>query len=267
MDDLTPWFIILAVFAIFAAIMVGAVFHAHRDQELKRFAASWKGRIHPGGFFEPPGVSFRLEDLPASIDFTQHGDDPTQTHFTVPLTTVRLRLELRPQTSMRQLGKYLGMQDIEIGDPEFDAAFIIQGSNPRLIEEFLAPSVRAAIMRIAHCGAYGHFDLHLVLSGGNLRITKHQHLSSEAQLTKFAQACRDLIRAIRQASQAGIEFVAAPQARPMEETECQVCGDPLKEKIVFCTKCKTPHHLDCWQYFGSCAVYGCGQKRFVNFKT
>lgn len=49
-------------------------------------------------------------------------------------------------------------------------------------------------------------------------------------------------------------------------TQCQVCGDPLLEKVVFCTKCKTPHHLDCWQYFGSCAVYGCGQKRYIVFR-
>lgn len=261
MNDLTPW-IVLFILLVFAAIL-GAVFRAKPDQELKRFAADWQGRILPGGFFEPPGVTFRIDDLRASIDYTLHGDEATRTHLTVPLANTRLRLELRPQTIARQLGKYLGMEDLEIGDHDFDAAFIIQGSNRALITEFLTQSVREAIMQVAHCGASNNiFDLHLVISGGTLRVTKHQHLTTEVDLSRFATACRDLLRAIRQAAQAGIEFVATPQPRPVEETECQVCGDPLREKIVYCPKCKTPHHLDCWQYFGSCAIYGCGQKRF-----
>jgi hypothetical protein len=261
-NDPTPWIIIFCVFGIFAAIMLAGVFHAQRDQELRRFAARWQGRVNVAGFFEAPGVTMKLDDVLVALDFTQHGDDPTQTHLTVPMPGAKLRLELRPQTIARQLGKYLGMQDIEIGHPEFDAAFIIQGSSPRLIQEFLTPPVQAAIMRLAHCGALTHFDLHLVISAGTLRITKHHRLTTEAQLSTFALACRDLIRAIRDESQAGIEFVAAPKQIPVEETECSVCGDPLQEKIVFCTKCKTPHHLDCWQYFGSCAVYGCGQKKY-----
>lgn len=263
MHDLTPWIIVLCLVGIFAAIMLAGVFHAHRDQELKRFARVWNARITAGGFFDPAILRFKLDDVPATIDFTEN-DDATQTHLTVPMPGARLRLELRPQTTMRQLGKYLGMQDIEVGDHEFDAAFVIQGSKPQLIQEFLAPTVRAAIMQLAHCGAYRRFDLHLIISGGSLRITKHQRLATEADLSNFASACRDLVRAIRAAAQAGIEFVAAPKQRPVEETECSVCGDPLREKVVYCAKCKTPHHLDCWQYFGSCAVYGCGQKRFVD---
>lgn len=262
MDELTPWIIVLCLVGIFAAIMLAGVFHAQRDQEVKRFVRSWNARVTAGGFFEPPILSFKLDDVPATIDYTQYGEGATQTHLTVPMPGARLRLELRPQTTMRQLGRYLGMQDIEVGDHEFDAAFVIQGSSPRLIQEFLAPQVRATIMQIAHAGASSHFDLHLIISGGSLRITKHQRLATEADLSTFAGACRDLVRAIRAAAQAGIEFVAVPKLRPVEETECSVCGDPLRERIVYCSKCKTPHHLDCWQYFGSCAVYGCGQKRY-----
>jgi hypothetical protein len=36
------------------------------------------------------------------------------------------------------LGKMLGMQDIEVGDPEFDEAFIIQGNNEARVQHLFA---------------------------------------------------------------------------------------------------------------------------------
>ncbi len=41
---------------------------------------------------------------------------------------------------------------------------------------------------------------------------------------------------------------------------CQVCGEELREEslIVKCGQCQTPHHRDCWDYNGKCAVFGCG---------
>ena len=43
-----------------------------------------------------------------------------------------------------------------------------------------------------------------------------------------------------------------------EEVVCQICGDSITVDVVFCRSCKTPHHQDCWQYYGGCSVYGCG---------
>lgn len=44
---------------------------------------------------------------------------------------------------------------------------------------------------------------------------------------------------------------------------CRVCGEGLEREIVYCANCSTPHHPDCWEYTGSCAVYACGGKRAV----
>jgi hypothetical protein len=44
------------------------------------------------------------------------------------------------------LGKLLGMQDVEVGDAEFDEAFIIQGSDEARVRTLLAdPKLRALI--------------------------------------------------------------------------------------------------------------------------
>lgn len=41
---------------------------------------------------------------------------------------------------------------------------------------------------------------------------------------------------------------------------CATCRGQEGEEWVVCSKCKTPHHKDCWEYCG-CAVYGCSCQR------
>lgn len=38
---------------------------------------------------------------------------------------------------------------------------------------------------------------------------------------------------------------------------CRVCGTELTGELVTCESCQTPHHKDCWEYWGRCATYGC----------
>ena len=40
--------------------------------------------------------------------------------------------------------------------------------------------------------------------------------------------------------------------------ECQVCGHALTTNIVTCSRCRTPHHRECWTYVGQCTTFGCG---------
>jgi len=40
---------------------------------------------------------------------------------------------------------------------------------------------------------------------------------------------------------------------------CQICGDTIAAKdIVYCQKCMTPHHVDCWAYTNVCSTFACG---------
>ena len=264
MDSGQPFAILVGVAIVVIILIVAGITYSSRNSELNRFAAIWRGRITRGGAWDFPQVAFHLGDSRTVLSFSNNGEE-VQTHLTMSLYDVHLRLELRPQGIAQRIGKYFGMQDIEIGAPEFDAAFIIQGSNEREIREFLREDVRLAIMGIVVCGTRANHDLHLQLGGGSLRITKHEHFTSERDLSHFVRACFKLITLIQKPVSDGIQFVEEQQraAVPVSETECQVCGDPLTEKVVHCQKCRTPHHLDCWQYFGSCSVYGCGNKKYV----
>ena len=40
--------------------------------------------------------------------------------------------------------------------------------------------------------------------------------------------------------------------------QCPVCSCDTVEDVKVCKLCDTPHHADCWDYNGKCAIYGCG---------
>jgi hypothetical protein len=44
---------------------------------------------------------------------------------------------------------------------------------------------------------------------------------------------------------------------------CLVCGSKMDERVVSCSKCRTPHHEECWAWNGSCSTYGCREIRFT----
>jgi hypothetical protein len=50
-----------------------------------------------------------------------------------------------------------------------------------------------------------------------------------------------------------------------EAAKCPVCACSIFEgaeddPVVWCKRCNTPHHADCWQYNGGCALYGCREQ-------
>jgi hypothetical protein len=56
---------------------------------------------------------------------------------------------------------------------------------------------------------------------------------------------------------------AAPMTVDATAGECQVCGERMETRVVFCAKCRTPHHEECWTYVGQCSTYGCREIRFT----
>lgn len=45
-----------------------------------------------------------------------------------------------------------------------------------------------------------------------------------------------------------------------DPARCQVCAQPLVERVVTCAKCETPHHAGCFEFAGQCSTYACGSR-------
>lgn len=56
---------------------------------------------------------------------------------------------------------------------------------------------------------------------------------------------------------------AAQQGKVGKQGLCRVCGAELTDKLMLCQRCETPHHQDCWDYNGGCAIYGCQVRTHV----
>ena len=46
-----------------------------------------------------------------------------------------------------------------------------------------------------------------------------------------------------------------------QNSVCMVCCEQIKKDKdrVVCECCKTPHHAECWNYFGGCSTFGCSE--------
>jgi hypothetical protein len=79
----------------------------------------------------------------------QHGkSSTTYTRLRAPyMNRDGFRFRIYRPSIFTGLGKLFGMQDIEIGDPQFDHDFVLQSSNPPRLREFLDdPQLRALIV-------------------------------------------------------------------------------------------------------------------------
>jgi len=80
-----------------------------------------------------------------------HGDSSTTyTRLRAPfLNPAGFRFEIHRKGPFSGLGKLLGLQDIEVGDPEFDEAFIIKSNDEATVRELLAnPRIRQMIQAL-----------------------------------------------------------------------------------------------------------------------
>jgi hypothetical protein len=98
---------------------------------------------------------------------------------------------------------------------------------------------------------------------GTLLVKKLSLIKDYYRLQQYVQLAIDLYdQAVLTLGQ-GIEFVEQPEPPKATEVICQICGEPVTSDMVLCRRCKTPHHRDCWQYYGACSTYGCRETRWV----
>ncbi len=235
-----------------------------------RVASRLGGSLLPGSWLSHPQIRFRAAGGAAKIDvYSTGGKHPklyTQLHL--PWHDRDLRCEVYPLRFLHGVGKMFGMEDIPIGSPAFDERYIIRGNSEVEIRRLLSGSVQHAIDELRNF--LGNNDIYVSIRGGRLLIKKYSLIRDRASLDRLVRLGLQLHEAASHTNSEGIDFVDGDDreaALSLTAAICQVCGDEISDDdtpdVVFCRSCKTPHHRDCWQYYGNCSTYGCGQKRFL----
>jgi len=239
----------------------------HRTFTLQEVARAYAGEVEPATWFSTPSMTFRHDGRIVTLSYTYGGGKYAKykTHLTIAWPDNRLRCEIFPASVFSGLRKLIGMQDIEIGSPQFDEPFIVTGNDEEAIKKFLTPDAQRSLIQLARMSSglvIVYHDFYLQISRGVLMMTKSGYVSERHILELFIRLFLEFFDAT-QPSLSGIEFLSSANVSASEQPHCVVCGEPLSNDIVSCRACRTPHHLDCWQYFGGCGTYGCGEKRYT----
>ncbi len=158
------------------------------------------------------------------------------------------------------LGQSPGRRNLT-GDPSFDERFQVVTRQDAAARKLLSDGVRWQLNKL-----YQFFDTSLrwTIRNGLMVIEKPALLRRSEDLEQFTQLCLELFDQAMLTRSEGIEFVGDEnEAQLIEDPICQVCGEEIRSEMVFCRRCRTPHHLDCWQYNGCCAIFGCRETRYA----
>ena len=259
---------------VFVVILVGNLTQwITRSRQLNKtfqlLAETRSGTLSPGGLWQRPSVRFMHDGNSVLVDLfsTRRRSKTRYTQLHIPWPDTHLRLQVYPEHSWNRLGKYFGMQDIALGVPQFDDRYMITGNAETRIRKLLSPAAQTRIEKL--CKSHGDSGIFVGIYGGVLLIKKNRQIYRHTELQHFVHLGLELSDELSAANTADIEFipkakVAAEVVHPIGGVSviCQVCGEEIRGDSVACRSCKTPHHRDCWNYYGACSTYGCHERRY-----
>ena len=137
---------------------MGLVAFLAAKRQMDTINAEWARVAHTLGLaFSPWSVSSRpdlsgaVDGLGARVTVEQRGSGNSKksyTVFRVAYPDAGIDIGIGPETAFHRMGKWFGVQDVEIGDRAFDEAFVVAG-DPSAVAGWVTESRQLAILRLA----------------------------------------------------------------------------------------------------------------------
>ncbi len=148
----------MEIFFIIVLVGIGVAIAATQSNKRKT-AASWKEaasrlRIHhnAGDFFTKPELYGSVNGCHVKITIrtkNQGGGSKKFTRYEIAYPqALQFNLNLTEQSVLSGLKKFLGAQDIELGDPSFDDFVVVRSQDSVRAREFLNPARRLYVRRM-----------------------------------------------------------------------------------------------------------------------
>lgn len=255
-------FITASVAVLLIVILIGARAN-YRDRLCKSFEAL--ARRHHGIYqlTEPwrPVVEFRRQDVRVIIWADVWGRlwkrGRVQIRFEGGMPQ-DIQLLMRPRWVF---GDAFRFNTVRSDSWLFNRTFLTRGQPADSLQQLLSRGVRARLDLLRQHAETRRFRVEV--RHGGFEVIREGLFASREPLRKFLESTLNLYDEMTSVLAVGIDFVAQPTPA-LDQAVCKICGENLAEDIVFCRRCETPHHRDCWRFNGACAVYACGETRFRN---
>ncbi|MDX2039512.1 MAG: hypothetical protein SFX72_22930 [Isosphaeraceae bacterium] len=267
--------VILAL--LYLTVRAGALFvralGGRRFRAYSSLARRYRGKYENRGFNEPPTVSF---DYNGSL--VRVGLAPVMPGQSMPPRTrvvarfskgIPFRMELAPVARSLPPQPPRGTRPVRIGINEFDQRFHVQANDPEMARDFLAPPVRDAIGRLVRMSPVGGMLVSINPERILVQVDRNLGQSADALIAAVHEAMKihdGLAVGVASRLRQGVEIVEVGTV-PVEESGppiCKVCGQTVEAgPRMLCVVCRVPYHQDCWEFIGSCSVFGCTGKMGV----
>jgi hypothetical protein len=245
----------MVVFVMLALGVMGSIWNSQRQFKklFRSLAASMQGGLSslnslPTVYLNRNGVDFvamgRILKGKSTLTVSAVWPDPT------------FRAKLFPESLPDEMKTFIGMQDIKVGNPKFDARFVVQSNDEHRLLEILQPEAQAAIISLGQ-------DVVLNINGARIQLERQVQLTDRNGVNATIQRFMDayfILRGSALDDSPSLQFKAVSLFSA--QAVCMVCGESIADGRVQCRRCHTPHHQECWEYLGKCSTYGCGETKY-----
>ncbi len=257
-------FLLLVLYAIVSNVIGGIAlrFSPHGQARVyESVVRRFGGTFQSGGLLRRGIVRFQYGQTWVTVTAGSRHGNRRSTQVTLQWPDGRMDWRLASRTHDEPLDSERDPQEIPSGDLAFDQRYRVTGRHDDDARRLLSDGVRWQVNKLSQSPHPS--PIRISIRHGRLIVEKLLHIQRAEELQLFAQQCLDLYDQAMLTRSEGIEFVGgSEEAVPVGNPICKVCGEPIVHDMVFCRRCCTPHHLDCWQYNGLCSTYGCRETRF-----
>jgi hypothetical protein len=232
---------------------------------ISSLAGRWNGKVREGSIFGGDSLDLSVDGIPGEVTF---GESTNSDIDYGGWTRVRFdwksdrRLRVAPEGFETRLRRLLGSNDIEFDDPYFDDRFWVESSHPSWARQILTRDTRVDLVQLRWAPAGGAGDdvmLDVGPQGLTLRVNRVV-VDNPESLGKFIDLAVAVLQAMRRLAEP-TGFVL--DGLSIAGSACPICGHAITDDPLACPTCRTPHHRDCWKYFGGCAIFGCSARSRV----
>jgi hypothetical protein len=232
---------------------------ARWNQAFALVAQQFRGAYSGGGWFSEPSVRFVYGAAQARLTCYSLGGRSGRTvvQLVIEQQEVRCRGEIISQPAgVRLVPDVRGLSEVELDWGRQFARWEVLAANYDQTRHLMTDAVRLALDRL-----WLHplpTETAVSLLPGWIVIRKVWDQPRGVELAQFVELGCGLADQVQVAGATGIEFIASDEPQIIDAAQCSICCEQLERDIVFCVRCKTPHHRECWEYSGGCSTYGCG---------
>lgn len=241
-------------------VLLGKFPFGREETALQRVARRYRAHILPRGWFQPEGLQFDYTDTSVTILVGRHRRYGGYTEARFHWPNRRLHMVIAPVSRPLRRSAVRRLARLDSPSDTFFWRYRVYVNEAAIGKRMLSDAVKWYIEQLRQILAQQ--DVELSWHEGQIVVRKFAQVREAPQWEQFiALALRIYDQSMLMIAE-GIEFVEDNEAKLLDDVSCQICGDHITTDMVFCRRCKTPHHRECWEYTGHCSVFACRETQF-----